>query len=140
MYRDKWREKKSYRRSLENCNTRKMFWSMTADDQNHHVATPHWCDMAVVTCLCNVTLLWWHVFVTCDIVVVTWRMTCDSFWLQTHNRYHIANILMFRNGNVIICIMMELFSHKFCENDTSAFCERTLYHHCYNIVHTLQSK
>lgn len=40
--------------------------------------------------LTDATLLWWHVFVSCDIAVVTWPMTCDSFWLQTQNRYYIS--------------------------------------------------
>lgn len=47
---------------------------------------------------------------------------------------------MFCNENVIICILMGLFSLKFGENDMIAFCERMLYLHCYNIIHTLQSK
>lgn len=38
----------------------------------------------------DATVLWWHVFVTCDIAVVTWPMTCDSFWHQIQNRYHIS--------------------------------------------------
>lgn len=40
--------------------------------------------------LTDATLLWWHIFVSCDIAVVTWPMTCDSFWLQTQNRYYIS--------------------------------------------------